>query len=261
MENKQNMLIPVSIIIAGLIIAGAIVGKDFLPKNKAETAKESSTVKTSTTAPAQAPQTAVDKFKEYAIELGLNAEQFNSCLDSGRYNGRVDETSKEANALSVNGTPTFFINGKLLVGAQPFQIFKAVLDKELGITTDYPADIKEDMDSLKNSNYFSETVKDIPLSDKDPIKGEAGAPVTIVEFTDYQCPFCSRHTMEVLPQIQTEYIDTGKVSYVIKDVPLTSLGHKNAPKAAEATHCAAEQEKYWEMHNKIFETQSAWSVL
>ncbi|MBU1016585.1 MAG: thioredoxin domain-containing protein [Patescibacteria group bacterium] len=263
MENKQNILVPVSIIIAGLIIAGAIVGKDSFykllekkpsPKTVVENVQE-------TNENATKPVTANDKFKGYAKGLGLDQNEFDSCLDSGKYASKINETTQQANELSVNGTPTFFINGKLLVGAQPFEVFKAILDKELGITLDYPANIKTTIEGMKTANYFSETVQDIPISSADPIKGNADAPVTIVEFTDYQCPFCARHVIETLPQIQKEYIDTGYVKYILKDIPLLSLGHKNSPKASEASYCAKEQGKYWEMHDKIFETQAEWSPL
>lgn len=99
--------------------------------------------------------------------------------------------------------------------------------------------------------------KDIVLSIADnPSKGDKNAKLTLIEFSDYQCPFCGRHFRETLPQIEKEYIDTGKIKYVFKDFPISSI-HREAFKAAEATHCAGEQEKYWEMHDRLFGDQSA----
>jgi len=87
----------------------------------------------------------------------------------------------------------------------------------------------------------------------DPVKGSANAPLTIIEYTDYQCPYCARHARSVLPQIQKNYIDTGKVRYVLRDFPLSF--HQQAAKAGEAAHCAGDQDKYWEMHDQLFANQ------
>jgi protein-disulfide isomerase len=91
--------------------------------------------------------------------------------------------------------------------------------------------------------------------DDDSILGDEDAPVTIIEFSDYECPFCARFYLNTLPQLKREYIDTGKVKLVYRDFPLSF--HQNAQKAAEAAECAGEQDKYYEMHDKIFENQQA----
>ena len=89
----------------------------------------------------------------------------------------------------------------------------------------------------------------------EPFKGSASAKVALIEFSDYQCPFCSRYTQEILPQIRTDFVDTGKVKYVFRDMPLSF--HKQAFKAAEAAHCAGAQGKFWEMHDVLFQNQAA----
>ena len=88
------------------------------------------------------------------------------------------------------------------------------------------------------------------------VKGNPNAKVTLVEFTDYQCPFCGRYFRETLPQIVDEYVKTGKLRYVLRDLPLQSI-HPFATKAAEAADCAGEQGKYWEMHDRLFANQNA----
>jgi protein-disulfide isomerase len=88
-----------------------------------------------------------------------------------------------------------------------------------------------------------------------PTLGRADAPVTIVEFSDYQCPFCQRFFATTLPVLKKDYIDTGKVRYVFRDFPLEM--HPEARKAAEAGHCAGEHGKYWEMHAVLFQNQRA----
>src|SRR5262249_21753662 len=89
-----------------------------------------------------------------------------------------------------------------------------------------------------------------------PVKGDQAAKVTLLEFTDYQCPFCSRHFRQVWPQIEQNYIKTGKVKLVLRDMPLDAI-HPLALKAAEATHCAAEPGTSWEMHDRLFVNQNA----
>ena len=86
-----------------------------------------------------------------------------------------------------------------------------------------------------------------------PAKGSMDAPVTIVEFSDFQCPFCARHVKNTLPKIEENFVNTGKVRYVFMDNPIPS--HRFAAMAAEASHCAGDQGKYWEMHHQIFTSQ------
>lgn len=96
----------------------------------------------------------------------------------------------------------------------------------------------------------------LDLDDDGALKGDADAEVTIIEFSDFECPFCGRFYSETLPQIVKNYIDTGKVNMVYKDFPLPF--HQSAKIAAIASECAEEQGKFWEMHDKLFEGQSSW---
>jgi len=89
---------------------------------------------------------------------------------------------------------------------------------------------------------------------KEPFKGPAGARVAIIEFSDYQCPFCGKYDKETFPKLVKDYVDTGKVKYVFRDMPLDF--HKNAFKPAEAAHCAGEQGRFWEMHDRLFANQT-----
>jgi len=89
--------------------------------------------------------------------------------------------------------------------------------------------------------------------DDDPIKGDKNAPVTIIEFSDYECPFSKRSNDSAIKQIDEEYISKGKVRLVFRDYPLPF--HKKATQAAVAANCAGEQDKYWEMHDFLFESK------
>jgi protein-disulfide isomerase len=90
--------------------------------------------------------------------------------------------------------------------------------------------------------------------DGDPVKGDRNARLVLVEYTDYQCPFCARHVRDTLPQLDAEYVKTGKLRYVTREFPLESI-HPQAFKAAEAALCAGDQGKYWEMHARLFAHQ------
>jgi protein-disulfide isomerase len=79
--------------------------------------------------------------------------------------------------------------------------------------------------------------------------GRSDAPLTLLEFTDYQCPYCRRFQAEAWPQIKKNWIDTGKLRFVVRDLPLQF--HSSAMPAAEAAHCAGEQGKFWEMHHAL----------
>ena len=87
-----------------------------------------------------------------------------------------------------------------------------------------------------------------------PFLGDQKARITIVEFSDYQCPFCGRYATETLPQLIEKYVKTGKVKYVFRNFPLEQL-HPLAEKAAEASACAGDQQKYWEAHDRFFRNQ------
>jgi protein-disulfide isomerase len=96
-----------------------------------------------------------------------------------------------------------------------------------------------------------------PTVDDDEVLGDEDATITLVEFTDYQCPFCQRHFQQTYGQIKKDYIDTGKVKLVVRDYPLSF--HPHAQKAAEASECAGDQGKFWEMHDKLFGSLNEWS--
>ena len=193
-----------------------------------------------------------DAFTAIATDLGLDATAFGTCLTSGRYDAVVQTNQDEGLSLGVNGTPAFFINGFPISGAQPYELFEyAVGLAEEGTLADayvqqQPAEPQEPQGPVEvdTSEAFS--------------IGAADAPVTMVEFTDFQCPYCVRHFEETFPQIMADYIDAGKVRYVFMDFPLTSI-HPQAPLAAEAARCAGEQDAYLEMHHELFGRQGEWS--
>ncbi len=85
--------------------------------------------------------------------------------------------------------------------------------------------------------------------------GSASAPLVLIEFTDYQCPYCRNFAVSTFPALKTKYIDTGKVQFVSRDFPLDF--HPNAMIAAHAARCAADQGKYWELRTVLFTNNTA----
>ena len=93
-----------------------------------------------------------------------------------------------------------------------------------------------------------------------PPLGDENAPITLVEFSDFECPFCEAFYTDALPQIKKEYIDTGKAKLYYRHFPLTSI-HPNAQIAAEASECANDQGQFWAYHDLLFGNQQEWAAL
>ncbi len=191
-------------------------------------------------------------FAAMAAELGLDGDAFAACLGDGRYDAAIQANQDEGFALGVNGTPAFFIDGFPISGAQPFDLFDyAVGLAEAGTLADAYVQTAPEATATPSGPVEVDTTGAFSI-------GAADAPVVMVEFTDFQCPYCSRHFVETFPQIRADYIDTGKVRYVFMDFPLTSI-HPQAPLAAEAARCAGDQDAYLEMHHALFDRQGEWS--
>lgn len=223
------------LLIVGLLVASFFLGS--LTNRIATLEKNGTSPAPQANVPAAAnpqPQAITkDTIKQWAKELGLNSNQFNSCLDSEKFKTAIEEDTKAGAAAQVSGTPSFLVNGILLVGAQPFDAFKTAIDQELsGTTPDSSIRTAVDVGHL-------------------PALGDKNAKVTIVEFADLECPFCKRYFVDTFPQIKKEYIDTGKVAYYYRHFPLSF--HPLALPFANASECANEQKKFWEMHDRVFQ--------
>lgn len=134
----------------------------------------------------------------------------------------------------------------------------AALKREIQSLKAQQAQMQRDLETIKSiliaqrgqaqDDQFVD--KQITLGDQ-PSKGNASAKVTLVEVSDYHCPFCRRQTLQTMPQLMAEYVNTGKVRYVFIDYPIAQL-HPDAFKAHEAAACAGDQGKYWQMHDLLF---------
>lgn len=197
---------------------------------------------------------AVQVFEGYAEQIELDMEAFTACQNANKYAGRIQADIELGQQRGVNSTPSFFINGQPLIGAQPLSTFnQAISAVQNGeVIASEPEPVAESEQAIKP------TPASISLENVAARMGEPTAPVTIVEYTDYQCPFCQRHNAETMPQLVRNLVDSGRVQYVLKDFPLEQI-HPEARMAAAAARCAAEQAAYWPMHDTLFAVQNEWS--
>jgi len=116
-------------------------------------------------------------------------------------------------------------------------------------------ELKTEVSGLKqNIDQYKKPITDAKkMLNNAPSIGDKEAEVVVIEFTDFQCPYCKKHEMKTFTQLKESYMDTGKIQYVVKDFPLSF--HGQAKPAAIAANCAGEQQSYWPMRHKIFENQ------
>ncbi len=195
-------------------------------------------------------------FSALAAELGLDTAAFDACQAGLGHEDKIRADIDYAIAQGVRSTPSFLLNGQPLVGAQPIEAFNQAIAQVLG--GEQLAQAAETQEDVLPPRRVAPDPVSIPAADFAAALGDPNAPVTIVEFTDYQCPFCQRYAQETLPTLIENQINSGEVYYILKDLPLESI-HPNARSAAAAARCAGEQEQYWAMHDALFAAQADWS--
>ena len=201
-----------------------------------------------------------------ASELGLDLGRFRADLDTGAYRKAVAIDVEAARHLGISSTPAFFVNGRPLRGNQPLQVFVAAVDQELaragealakGVApaalyqhlvadgrphADAPADARPPFAELDRDQSYR-----VGLGLPGHIDGPADALVTVIAWSDFECPYCVR-SAPLLARLRTEYGD--RVRIVFRHMPLPF--HHQAPLAAEAAVAAGAQGKFWPMHDRIF---------
>lgn len=198
-----------------------------------------------------------DAMSALAKDAKLDAKKLVSCMNSGSKKAVVEAEAAEGSAVGITGTPGFFINGRLLGGAFPLSAFKEVIDKELaGTGSDKVTDYSQSLQDANKAGAFDPKPRTLVIGSS-ITRGKAGAPITIVEYSDFQCPYCSK-AHPTIKQVLSDYGD--KIQLVYKHFPLVSI-HPRAQISAEAAECAKDQGKFWEFHDQLFEHQSDWSSL
>jgi len=209
----------------------------------------------------------------YAQRIGLDMGRFRRDMDAHTFQASIERDKQLAERLSAQGTPNFFVNGTNLVGAQPLERFTALIDRVLArartiqprerVYAEMVANPLPGEERPNNNNnpppdeqpqLNPDTVYRVPVGSS-PVQGSADALVTVVIFSDYQCPFCSR-VEPTLRQLRERY--GNDIRFVWKDQPLPF--HNRAMPAAEAAREAFAQQGatgFWRMHDTLFENQRA----
>ena len=226
-----------------------------------------------------------DFLAETAGEIGVDTAAYTECVESARTTSLVDERVAQGAELGFNSTPTFqLVNNETgasfdLSGAHPLAVFQEALDamlageeppgavpsaglvSEEGAESATPATIPTftvDPDSV-------DTYEGFPVgftAEGFPYLGDPEAPVSLVEFSDYLCPFCFRHTTQTTPALLEQYAGGGEVNFLFRDFPLAGL-HPTAPTGHTASVCIAEQGAafFWAFHDSLFFNQQQWASL
>lgn len=172
-------------------------------------------------------------------------KKFSACLDEGQQAATVKADAQLGASLGVSGTPATFANGYLISGALPYEMVKQVVDALLSgkePNFDFMQDEKGVLAKPIKMSEFADAIW----------RGNKNAKVTLVEFSDFECPYCQRF-LSTIDEVLKNYGD--KVAFTYRSFPLSF--HANAQKAAEAFECAKEQGKGWEMHDKLFELSAS----
>ena len=200
-----------------------------------------------------------------AEEMGADPVEYAACMASARTADAVEAGMADGTALGFNATPSFRLERPAdgytfdIVGAYPIERFREVIDAMLA-GEEAPAEPTPEPPKLPY--WADEGLAPDPERPGftlagDAYKGSEDAVLTIVEFSDFQCPACATHALEVQPALDKQYVDTGSVRWVYKNLPLQI--HPQAPAAATAAECAGDQGQFWEMHDTLFAKQAQWA--
>lgn len=223
--QKNVYVVPLAIIVAGGLIGGGLAFGLFSYK----------------TPDIQDEEFDLGKYLPIAAEkTGLDMAKFTSCVGGDTYSQKIQEDATEAVSAGAKGTPyTILIDSKgnkmSLSGALPYENMKTVIDAVLG-------------KGVPLSQQMGENIVIRPVIPSDHIRGNDGSVITLIEYSDLECPFCASFHPTV-SRITGEY--PGKIRWAYRHLPLTQI-HSHALPAAKASECAAEQGKFWEYINLLF---------
>ena len=208
---------------------------------------------------AAAPVTLAEAFVGYATSIDLDTDQFSECLGTPATADAVNAQLARGGALGVSGTPTFFVNNKRIVGAQPTEVFVELIAAELNGS---PTSIEGYSAAIQQLAATDPPRFEILAARPDlsgaAIEGSPDAIVMVQEYSDFQCPFCRRWYDTTLPVLRQQIGEDVALAFL--HFPLVRI-HPNAGNAHLAAECANQQGKFWEMHDLLFARQAEWSLL
>ncbi|HJL28256.1 MAG TPA: thioredoxin domain-containing protein, partial [Polyangiaceae bacterium LLY-WYZ-15_(1-7)] len=212
-----------------------------------------------------------DALVEQAAELGADGEAVRRAIAEGTHRDRIAVDRAAAISLAVSGTPAHFVNGRPLMGAQPFERFDALVREELALAQEAGADpstwyatLLEDAPEQRRPERRGRRSRDRgpvvldappPVPDHAPRRGSPDAPLVLQVFSDFECPFCSRF-VPTLDRLLAQY--EGEVQLVFRHVPLSMHEHARLAAAAAAeVRAQAGDEAFWRFHDLLFANQDA----
>lgn len=259
---------PMAIVVAGVLVAGSILAKDYVFKSPTTKQQANEPAKEEVLAERN-PQAGLT-LGDLAKQIGLDESKFASCLAASPYFEQVEKDNSEFEKATEEiakmpdkgrGVPAYFINDRFVMGAYSYRKFKEFVEDELSG--------KRSLESSPDFEIYKVS-SPVGYGESDPVKGDETAKITIIEFSDFLCPFCGASAGSeqgvagmkqrdpswepIVPTLIKEYVDTGKVRLVFRNY--TRVHGEGAVKLANAALCAKDQGKYWEMHDAIFANQA-----
>ncbi len=210
-------------------------------------------------------------FARLAQDAGADPERFAACMaeQADVLREQVRTSAAEAREQGYDGVPAFrFVveeTGEtyVLVGAQPYSVFSAwVAALTAGEAPPRPEQVQGAPEDLQVPFWATrEGLAPDPENPGytlagNPYRGDPEAPLVVVEFSDFQCSFCRRHAQTTQPVLHEQFVETGKVLWVFKHFPI--LGERSFA-ASVVAECAGRQGRFWEMYERLFQTQDAWT--
>ena len=207
----------------------------------------------------------MDRIIRYAQQVHLDMESLARDIDELKYGVSVRRDMRQARRLGVRGTPAYFINGRFISGAKPIEELRAIIDEELDLAKTWRKNGVASSETYAHAiadgyraveyeesrrDLDPDTIYNVPIGDS-PRRGPDDALITIVEYGDFECPFCARGNA-TLERIRERY--RGKVRVVYKNLPLPF--HAHAYMAARAGVQARLEGKFWEFHDAIYKTHA-----
>ncbi|MFN2265236.1 MAG: thioredoxin domain-containing protein [Anaerolineales bacterium] len=204
-----------------------------------------------------------------AEDAGVEMDAFETCMADPQIETQINEGVAAGQALGFTGTPSFRFTSSesgesfTMIGAYPLATFTQWIDAILaGEAPPQEEQVETEPPELP---FWANAEGLAPDPDRpgytlagDEYKGNPEASVVVVEFSDFQCPACQQHSLLVQPTLDQELVETGDILWVYKHLPLEM--HPQSLVAAVAAECAADQGKFWEMHDLLFESADRWGI-
>lgn len=270
-ETSKQVTISVNTIIAGAFVLGIAIGLSggiLLSSTSGLTGAINTGNENADSEPAGTPE---EVFVSLAEESGVDKQEFQQCFDNSDNSEVNEDISNIQNSVGRLGTPTFFI-GNSEIGYQPVSGAQGLSDqREPNLVDDIREQLQEAEDGDQSIGENETTLEGISL-EGEPTLGDSDAPIKVIEYSDYGCPYCSEWAgFDAIPRfpadssnwfdkMKSDFVDTGQVRFIYKDYPVENL-HPNAPDAHKAANCVYEQDEdaYWDFHDKLFENQDQWN--